>query len=110
MTLKTKFYKAGATSPALQLKVISSSTRQPVDFTGATVTLDMYRVEDDGSFVQIISEGACTAVDGVLNYAWQATDLLDSGGHVAVFNVDFGAGVLERYPTRGWVNITVESL
>jgi len=107
-----KYYKQGDGAPALQLRVLSSVTRRPLDFTGCTVFFNMTRINPDGTETAVIENGVGSQSDSILSYSWGESDLDVTGEYIGVFTVFYneGAGPPKSYPTKGVIRIFVESL
>lgn len=103
-------FKRGDTGPAVRACVVNAQDRSVPDWSAATVVFIMWRIDEDGLFVEIVNAAGAvetpTDSSGTLRYDWAAGDTDLVGRFPAKFRVAEGAEI-ESYPDEGymWINI-----
>lgn len=105
----TTFYiKKGDRLPSLEVQLLDS-TQLPIDVSNAVVT---FRMRAKGG-TSLKASGACTqpngGTDGVVRFAWGASDTDTAGTYNAEFSCNFSSS-LQTVPSSGYVTIVVEDI
>jgi|HubBroStandDraft_6_1064221.scaffolds.fasta_scaffold00417_2 hypothetical protein len=97
----------GDTSPILT-DTLTYSNNQPANLTGATVTLIM-RSPTAPSPVRLAGTVAITSPEkGEVSYTFTEQDTAEAGMYLASWEVVLGGGAKMRWPTDGYLTISVE--
>jgi hypothetical protein len=100
--------KQGDTAPSL--RAILSNTEGPINLTGTTVKFAMKAAPTRANanppeilVVAVVEEPQ----SGLVRYDWSGTDTALAGPYVAEFIVTSSAGKVERYPSSGFISVTI---
>jgi hypothetical protein len=88
-------------------RVTLTSNGTPVDLTGAATAKFTMK---EGTTVKV-NKAAMTFIDqagGVVEYDWTGTDTDTSGTYNVEVEVDWGAGEIQTFPSKGYFTITIE--
>lgn len=106
--MSTFYIKKGDRLPLLEVQLLDSE-QQPIDLTTATVT---FRMKARGG-TSLKASGTCTqpngGADGVVRFAWGASDTDTAGTYNAEFSCNF-SNSLQTVPSSGYVTIVVEDI
>ena len=84
-----------------------------MDLTDAAVIKYlMYQVNDDGTTTELVNAEAYAetpAISGIVRYDWTSGDTATTGSHLSEFEIEFTDGHKETFPTRGYIEIDIES-
>lgn len=103
------YLKSGDTAPALQA-TLQDGGGTAIDLTGATVRFHM---RQKGAIKPVVDSSAAlvTPASGVVQYAWSDEDTALPGEYEAEFEVTYPSGIIETFPSNGFINVTIrESL
>jgi hypothetical protein len=107
MTVSVIGVKKNDTGSAIQA-TLTDATGAVVNLTGATVKFTMTA---DGSSTPKVNKQTATvaspATAGVVQYAWQSGNLDTAGPYRGEFEVTFGSGAVQTYPSVGYLRIYV---
>lgn len=88
--------------------ILKDADGTAVDITGSSVVFNM-RLE--GSDTAKVSRGAATIVSaaaGSVKYTFSGTDTDTIGSYDAEFEVTYGDGTVETFPSRGYFKVKIE--
>lgn len=105
--MSTVFMKQGDRLPALRVQLLDANGAA-IDVTSATVT---FRMRDTRTKALKVTAGACTkpngGADGVVQYAWGATDTDTVAAYEGEFACVFSGPLTQTVPTNGYVTVQV---
>lgn len=91
-------------------RVALTANGDPVDLTGAVgVNFQMYSGTPPSGSVKVAKTDATIvdALTGVVEYAWTATDTDTTGTFNIEFEVDWGGGETQTFPSTGYFTATI---
>jgi hypothetical protein len=103
--------KRGDRRPHFRVQLLATDpanppAKIPVDLTGASSVKflmgklgDALTVNSTGTFID--------RVNGIVEYAWGATDTTQSGSFKMEVEVDWGGGEKQSFPSTGYFDITI---
>lgn len=98
--------KEGDTNTVFQIKLLDSSG-QPVDLTGATVTL--YFSNQSNNLLLLNKQGTLsgTPTDGTVSFQFSEDDSTGNGTINIQVNVTYSDGDIEKFPANGYKQISI---
>ncbi len=105
----TTFYlKKGDRLPSIEVQLLDSE-QQPIDVSTAVVT---FRMRIKGG-TTLKASGTCTqpngGADGVVRFAWGASDTDTAGTYNAEFSCNFSSSI-QTVPSSGYVTVVIEDI
>lgn len=80
----------------------------PVDLTGATVRVNMKPAGGSSLTIDNATATILSAVDGEVEYAWQAADTSAAGSYTLEWEVTFATGKIATFPnTSDKIDVTI---
>jgi hypothetical protein len=88
-------------------RVALMSNDLPVDLTAAESAAFTMK---QGSSIKVNKEAMVflDRVNGIVEYEWAAGDTDTSGTYNAEVEVDWGAGAIQSFPSKGYFTVTIE--
>jgi hypothetical protein len=98
--------KRGSRLPHIQATVLSAQDGGPLDLS--RVAAVQFVMTDLRGAVKVNAPGLIfDAVEGIVEYAWDATDTDTAGEYEAEFVLTFDSGEVMRVPTDGYIIVRV---
>lgn len=98
--------KTNDTSPKLAM-ALTDANGNTIDLTGCTV--NFYMRAYGASSLKVTSPATITdAVNGAVEYAWDAADTDTAGTYYAEVEVTYGDGRIETFPNNGYISVVIK--
>lgn len=99
------FIGVGNTLPTLDAALFGGQPRVPANLTGSTVTCSLSTL--GGTVIFSRAASVTDAVDGRVQYTWQAGDTDTAGTYLARFHVTYGSGDIQDFPNDRFIEVRI---
>lgn len=101
--------KRNDTSPSIQI-TCQDSNGTAVDVTGASVQFHMRLAGSaDGATLKVDAAGSVVSgSSGTVKYDWSASDTNTAGEYECEFEITFGDGTVETFPSSGYDRVIID--
>lgn len=99
------YIKQNDTSPNLRA-ILKDGDEVAVNLTDATINFHMRTIGGTTAVVDA-SASIVDAVNGIVQYVWDAADTATVGSYQAEFEVTFAGGAIETFPNNGYIRVEI---